>query len=61
MLDLQNLLQMLFQKNAKLSVFKTVRLLREQRWGMVATDDQYEFIYKFMECWISSYLMMNSL
>ena len=26
MLDLQNLLQMLFQKNAKLSVFKTVSL-----------------------------------
>jgi protein tyrosine phosphatase len=44
-----------------LSVFKTVRLLREQRWGMVANEDQYLFIYQFMEYWISYYLISNSL
>lgn len=39
-----------------ISVFKTVRRLREQRWGMVATEEQYEFIYKFMEYWIANYI-----
>jgi len=30
----------------KITVFGTVRRLREQRWGMVNTPDQYAFIYK---------------
>jgi receptor-type tyrosine-protein phosphatase gamma len=34
--------------NVKLSVFGVVRRLREQRWGMVNTSDQYSFIYKFV-------------
>lgn len=48
------------KSHGTLSVFKSVRLLREQRWGMVATDDQYSFIYKFMEYWISSFLLANN-
>jgi protein tyrosine phosphatase len=34
--------------NVKLSVFGVVRRLREQRWGMVNTSDQYSFIYRFV-------------
>lgn len=48
------------KSNGTLSVFRTVRLLREQRWGMVATEEQYDFIYKFMEYWISSYLLQGN-
>lgn len=48
------------KEKGTLSVFKTVRLLREQRWGMVATEEQYTFIYKFMVYWISSYLMQSN-
>ena len=49
------------KNDGTLSVFKIVRLLREQRWGMVATDTQYAFIYQFMEYWISSNLLTGSL
>mmetsp|Transcript_10628 Transcript_10628/g.20553 ORF Transcript_10628/g.20553 Transcript_10628/m.20553 type:complete len:311 (+) Transcript_10628:10-942(+) len=38
------------------SVFGTVRQMREQRFGMVQTRDQYDFIYKFLEHWLSSNL-----
>jgi protein tyrosine phosphatase len=48
------------KEQGTLSVFKTVRLLREQRWGMVATEEQYDFIYQFMEYWISSYLIQSN-
>ena len=41
------------------SVFGTVRKLREQRWGMVATEAQYEFIYRFMDYWIAAYIYSN--
>ena len=44
------------QVEPKLSVFGVVRRLREQRWGMVQTKDQYRFIYEFMEYWITSFL-----
>jgi protein tyrosine phosphatase len=40
-----------------ISVFKTVRKLREQRWGMVANEDQYRFMYSFMEYWITTFLL----
>ena len=36
----------------RISVFGTVRRLREQRLGMVQTKDQYLFIYSFMTQWI---------
>jgi receptor-type tyrosine-protein phosphatase gamma len=36
------------------SVFGTVRRMREQRFGMVQTRDQYDFLYKFIEHWLSS-------
>jgi protein tyrosine phosphatase len=44
------------EKNARVSVFGTVRRLREQRWGMVRNFKQYKFMYKFMEYWITAYL-----
>ena len=43
----------------RLSVFGVVRRLREQRWGMVQTKEQYRFIYDFMESWITSFLMQQ--
>ena len=30
----------------KVSIFSTVRRMREQRQGLVQTEDQYEFIYE---------------
>ena len=31
----------------RLSIFATVRRIREQRWNMVKTADQYKYIYSF--------------
>lgn len=45
----------------KLSVFGVVRRLREQRWGMVNTQTQYAFIYKFLADRIDAYLNNPSL
>lgn len=42
---------------ARVSVFGTTRRLREQRWGMVNNEKQYKFMYKFMEYWITAYLV----
>ena len=50
-IDIQN-----STNNARVSVFGTVRRLREQRWGMVNSLKQYKFMYKFMEDWITAYL-----
>eukprot|EP01016_Furgasonia_blochmanni_P044713 TRINITY_DN6230_c0_g1_i7.p2 TRINITY_DN6230_c0_g1~~TRINITY_DN6230_c0_g1_i7.p2 ORF type:complete len:171 (+),score=21.23 TRINITY_DN6230_c0_g1_i7:697-1209(+) len=36
------------QKSYRLSVFGVVRRLREQRWGMVYTNEQYLFIYHML-------------
>ncbi|EGR29739.1 protein-tyrosine phosphatase protein, putative [Ichthyophthirius multifiliis] len=36
-------------KDCTLSVFSTVRRLREQRWGMVHHSEQYSYIYKYMK------------
>lgn len=47
------------KKNARISVFGTVRRLREQRWGMVQTKDQYDFLYRFMEHWINKYVKIQ--
>jgi receptor-type tyrosine-protein phosphatase gamma len=40
----------------KISVFGIVRRLREQRWGMVQTKDQYQFIYNYVADLIDKYL-----
>lgn len=34
--------------NETISVFATVRRLREQRWSMVKKECQYEFIYAYV-------------
>ncbi|CAK81370.1 unnamed protein product, partial (macronuclear) [Paramecium tetraurelia] len=33
----------------RISVFGVVRRLREQRWGMVHTSEQYQYVYKFID------------
>ena len=48
------------ENNPRVSVFGTVRRLREQRWGMVQTKEQYSFLYHYMENWITSYLSRRS-
>jgi len=47
--------------NVKLSVFGVVRRLREQRWGMVNTSDQYLFVYKFMADRVEAILKNSAL
>ncbi len=42
-------IRLLVNNNQNISVFNEVRKLREQRWGMVHTSSQYEFIYEFTE------------
>lgn len=43
-----------FAHMPKLSVFGVVRRLREQRYYMVQSQSQYEFIYTYMNHWIMS-------
>lgn len=45
---------------ARVSVFGTVRRLREQRWGLVQTKEQYSFMYRYMEAWITAYLSLRA-
>ena len=44
-----------FAQVVKLSVFGVVRRLREQRYYMVQSQSQYEFIYTYINHWIESY------
>lgn len=53
--DIQNSIN-----QARVSVFGTARRLREQRWGMVSNLKQYKFMYRYMEYWITSYLINQS-
>ena len=41
-----------FAQKPKLSVFGVVRRLREQRYLMVQTQSQYEFIYEYILQWL---------
>lgn len=43
------LIRLMVANNQSISIFNEVRKLREQRWGMVHTLSQYEFIYDFAE------------
>jgi len=36
----------------KISIFSTVRRLREQRYSMVQMPEQYVFIYQFLQFWL---------
>lgn len=36
----------------RLSIFGTVRKLREQRWSMVKNQQQYNFLYSYMNMWV---------
>lgn len=39
-------------KIPRISVFGTVRKIREQRWSMVKKQVQYAFIYEYIERWV---------
>jgi protein tyrosine phosphatase len=39
----------IIDEKLEVSVFETVRQLREQRWGMVYTFSQYEFLYDWVD------------
>lgn len=41
------LIRLLVANNHSISIFNEVRKLREQRWGMVHTLSQYEYLYEF--------------
>ena len=43
------ILRKLIAQNKKISIFNEVRKIREQRWGMVHTLSQYEYLYDFCE------------
>jgi len=45
----------------KLSVFGTVRRLREQRYCMVQASSQYEFIYEYMVHWLEDQGLLTPL
>jgi len=36
----------------RVSVFGTVRKMREQRMGMIKNPEQYSFIYKYIQRWV---------
>lgn len=36
----------------RISVFGSVRKIREQRWNMVKNKAQYAFIYEYLEHWV---------
>lgn len=46
---LMAILKLQVQSNQSLSIFGQVRKVREQRWGMVHTLSQYQFLYDFAE------------
>eukprot|EP00357_Protocruzia_adherens_P027720 CAMPEP_0115046564 /NCGR_PEP_ID=MMETSP0216-20121206/48815_1 /TAXON_ID=223996 /ORGANISM="Protocruzia adherens, Strain Boccale" /LENGTH=352 /DNA_ID=CAMNT_0002429651 /DNA_START=38 /DNA_END=1096 /DNA_ORIENTATION=- len=46
-----------FKRTPRVSIFGNVRRLREQRWGMVQTEVQYEFLYRFLDYWIQENIL----
>jgi len=38
----------------RLSIFAIVRRLREQRWFMIKTEQQYIYLYTFTKMWITN-------
>lgn len=44
------------KQQCRLSVFGTVRRLREQRWGLLTSASQYEYIYNFISSFINKTL-----
>lgn len=56
---LEDLLQQEKEENIRVSVFGTVRRLREQRKGMVAISEQYKFLYEYVEFWLTSYIVQG--
>lgn len=41
----------------RISVFATVRKLREQRWSMVKKQVQYAFVYDYVERWVQKHMI----
>lgn len=54
---LEDLIRQGVEERIRVSVFGTIRRLREQRWGMIVNLKQYKFLYKFMEYWLISYFI----
>ena len=46
-------------ENGRVSVFATVRRLREQRYHMVHNELQYAFIYKYIESWFDQKVTLS--
>lgn len=46
-------------KDPKLSVFGTVRRLREQRFSMVQMPEQYKFIYQYLAYWLKKQKLIS--
>jgi protein tyrosine phosphatase len=45
-------------KDPVISVFGTVRRLREQRFSMVQMPEQYKFIYQYLQYWLKEKKMV---
>jgi protein tyrosine phosphatase len=44
---------------AQVSIFGTVRRLREQRWLMVKKEKQYRFLYSYIQNWLKNGILPN--
>lgn len=42
-------LKLLINTNEPLSVFNEIRKMKEQRWGMIYTNSQYDYLYEYAE------------
>lgn len=43
------ILKLLISNNEPISVFNEIRKLKEQRWGMIYTSSQYDYLYEYAE------------
>jgi protein tyrosine phosphatase len=42
-------LKLLIASNEPLSVFNEIRKMKEQRWGMIYTNSQYDYLYEYAD------------
>lgn len=43
------MIKICIDKDEEMSIFEIVRKIREQRWGLVYTESQYEYLYEYAE------------